>query len=229
MTFFDKLINNCSKWEELVSKNKFITKMLNQEIDQEQMYQFWIQSCLYMRIFKKCFYVLRNSKNTFENEDFADYFLSRMVNTKTNINNNAYGFESVDVADIKMNSATIEYVNFMLNIANDYNYADLLITLAPCIISYGLFFNMFIEFEEKHNTKITFPDPQQAASKVWFDNRNRSEKSYSTLKYINYLNYWGEQNSDYDFEHLSDLFNIAVECEINFFYIISGDSLINIF
>ncbi len=229
MTFFNKLIKNCSKWEELVAQNKFITKLLDQKISKKQMYQFWIQSCLYMRIFQKCFYVLRNMENSFENLDFADYFLSRMKNTKNNISKNSYGFDFLKSEDIKMNSATTEYVNFLINIANDYNYGDLLATLAPCVISYGLFFEMFNNFEEQHGHPAKFDQENQGPAKKWFNNRNRSTKSYSTLKYINYLNHWAEQNKNLDFDQLSDLFNIAVECEINFFYIISKDPLITIF
>ncbi len=227
MTFFDKLIKNCNNWDELISDNKFIKKLITNEINDQQFYEFWIQSNLYMRIFNKCFRVLRNSDHSFENADFCDYFLSRMKNIKTGLTNNIYNFKIQNSEHIKMNAATLEYVNYLLNIANDYNYSDLLIALAPCIISYGYFFQMFLAFEKSQGKPIEFGKNATAASK-WYHSRNRKTFSYSTLKCIKYLNYWAD-NNEHDFEQLSDLFNIAVECEVNFFYIITNDKLIEIF
>lgn len=223
MTFFEKLIKNCSSWEELVSQNKFIIKLLNQEIDNEQFYNFWIQSCLYMRIYKKCFKILKMKDESFENQEFCNYFLSKMKSN--NFIDNSYGYPVPKKEEIIMNSVSMKYVNFLLTIAIEYSYNDLLMALAPCIIAYGYFFHIFNDFRNKHNSEITFTDYNKVLS-IWVKGRDRSQLSRSTLKYINFINDFAKKNK-IDFDDLSDIFNNSVEHEIDFFYIISNDKLMN--
>ncbi|HEB9320002.1 TPA: thiaminase II [Campylobacter coli] len=208
---FSRLIEaNSQIWDEYLH-HKFVKKLENGSLKEENFLFYLKQDYIYLIHYAKCYARLAlNAKNA-EELRFAMKFQNYIVEGEIELHKSILklGIDA-DKLNVKDESLTnIAYTRYMLSVGESGDFLDMLVALSACAIGYGYIGAEIYKRLDKEKL-------QNHPYKEWILTYSSDEFQNEIKEFEDFLNSYTQKISQEKFENLSEIFYNVVRLESAF-------------
>ncbi|EAI2977154.1 TPA: thiaminase II [Campylobacter coli] len=208
---FSRLIEaNSQIWDEYLH-HKFVKKLENGSLKEENFLFYLKQDYIYLIHYAKCYARLAlNAKNAEELRfamKFQNYIIEGEIELHKSILKLGIDADKLNVKDESLTN--IAYTRYMLSVGESGDFLDMLVALSACAIGYGYIGAEIYKRLDKEKL-------QNHPYKEWILTYSSDEFQNEIKEFEDFLNSYTQKISQEKFENLSEIFYNVVRLESAF-------------